>query len=89
MSSFLEGPWKVTHGEMGQYVIESPAGSVCHVHTSMFRMEFEERQAANLIAAAPQLLKMLERVLNEYATSKEHSLYQEATAAIAKAKGEA
>ena len=62
---------------------------ICHVHTNVFRMVPGEWEAnAHLIAAAPELLEVLEMCLNSQARNGyiDSDTYEKARAAIAKAE---
>jgi len=95
------GPWKIDTSYATMLVIGSEGGvSIAEVDCAMSMMDFEtridpieEEQAnANLIAAAPELLNIAERLLTYYEPSetRPEAIFKLDTAreVIAKAKGE-
>lgn len=94
MSEFngTPGPWFYSgkHEECDvRYVSTSTNRDVVNDVAVLFSGEPEERQAnANLIAAAPELLEALQDALHAYDKHGEHSEWDSARAAIAKALGQ-
>lgn len=78
------GPWRI-----GQVHVDDANGF------RVAAVTYREEQAANarLIASAPELMAVCERLVNDFPENKYdctgiHALYAAARAAIAKAKGE-
>ena len=86
-AKYTPGPWmKSTHGGISKYSIWSSSGQ--HIaDTNTTKSIGFERCAANarLIAAAPDLLDVLEELVAEFGVC---GLTEKARAAIAKATGE-
>ncbi len=94
VSKHTQGPWEACHDADGDYVIFAGEG-VNHKIIAITNLDSETDEAnAGLIAAAPDLLEALERIiLAEFGSLKHpqirHSgLWEGAVAAIRKAKGE-
>lgn len=75
------GPWRVSQPS-GNY-IDTPTGSIAAL------MYGATKTDARLIAAAPELLAVLQEAVNKgYMWDHDPELWSKANAAIAKAKGE-
>lgn len=92
MKTHTPGPWKITgHDGRNPMVQDANGGSICAVWDTGCAATQEAN--ARLIAAAPDLLNMLQRVMDEYLmrdpTAGHVALLtlEHARAAIAKAKG--
>jgi len=93
MSNHTPGPWEIKrHFDPGYKFISAPKHS--HLAQVVWCMEDEGRSPAceanaRLIAAAPELLEVLEELADQYQYVHEFdAFYERARAAIAKAKGE-
>jgi len=86
MNHHTPGPWIVN----GSFIKDESDNTIAQVHWR--RNEEQEAANANLISAAPDLLKALAKMVNMMDTGDEHGAgsewHTEASAAIAKSTGE-
>lgn len=92
MTKYTPGPWSLFLGNAGYFCVEgiwkadSEADRICG---SIGAVASEEEAVANarLIAAAPEMLEALERVVET--GEADYETFRMALAAVAKAKGDA
>ena len=93
MSKHTPGPWQWFETEDGRARVNPADGGLVIAECST-RNPFDEEQRANarLISAAPELYEALERLIAVYQTSHSPvtrlSCWQQAGAALSKARGE-
>lgn len=87
MSEFTQGPWVAKGGEVCTEDYEAE-GQIMHDHICSCEVVNGESPNANLIAAAPELLEALQDALHAHDKHGEHSEWDFARAAIAKALGQ-
>jgi hypothetical protein len=96
MSKHTPGPWQTDQAEHDapyqDIRIHAGKGSICCVwidDAPLHDYNAEQRANARLIAAAPELLEALKRLMSETTTMQDAlEAAQQARAAIAKAEGE-
>ena len=92
MSAHTPGPWRVAGRETRNLPHSLVAADtlLARVYSKCFGDEVEETANARLIAAAPELLEVLQEILNDGVHSDVvPHLHRKALAAIAKATGAA
>ncbi len=83
-TQFTAGPWHVTE-YMSDYVIDGADGfDVCNVINN----DDIDRHNANLIAAAPEMYAMLEKLSMQLTAINAHKAVDEIERLLAKARGE-
>ena len=90
MKTYTPGPWHTVNGFEG-YVVETLKAfqereTICKINTTI--LEYEAN--ANLIASAPEMLKMLETILPKLSQLQDESAFtlpEKVESLIAKAKG--
>lgn len=84
-TSYTPGPWEVFKSHTGTYVLDSAEqAAVCKLEWCM-----EAEANARLIAAAPELLDALKRLLSNVIVCCDGGALREARAAIDKVEGRA
>lgn len=73
--SFVPAPWRVNDSAPASYAIEAEQGIITRVYYSLCdsRIEMERKEAfatASLIAAAPEMLAALERIISKFDEGK-------------------
>jgi hypothetical protein len=93
-ASFIPAPWWVNDSAPASSAVETEKGIITRVYYSLCdsRIEMEKKEAfdtASLIAAAPDLLNALERIVNKFDAAEriEGHCICDAREAIAKARG--
>jgi hypothetical protein len=84
------GPWKVYRTTDGTAILgvgDADSGGISDANFGLWRSGEEREANARLIAAAPELLDMLKRVLRASPVFERDCLYGEACEFVAKAEG--
>jgi hypothetical protein len=92
MDKFTPGPWEVVDGHYPSFKnVTGPSFTISVVMwaTDLTEADYQKRNAdLHLIAAAPELLEALLRVLRDVASDGRDGWEDQARAAVAKATGE-